>query len=143
MNDKLPWYHEGVRFKCRGCGNCCGGSPGITNITEDEINRAAPCLGMEPHEFKAVYTWQSGYKQDDISLREKKNYDCVFYKTETGCEIYDNRPEQCRTWPFWERVLDSSYTWEQEARNCPGMNSGNLYTAKDIESILKSKKPAF
>ncbi|MCH7752933.1 MAG: YkgJ family cysteine cluster protein, partial [Planctomycetes bacterium] len=39
-----PWYQDGLRFKCTGCGNCCTGSPGYVWVNQAEINALAAHL---------------------------------------------------------------------------------------------------
>ena len=33
-----------------------------------------------------------------LCLKEKPNFDCILWKD--GCEAYEGRPVQCRTYPF-------------------------------------------
>jgi Fe-S-cluster containining protein len=68
-----------------------------------------------------------------ISLREKPDYDCVFYAGEQGCLVYEDRPSQCRNWPFWRTNVLNQACWDGAAEGCPGMNSGRLYTIEEIE----------
>ena len=35
------------------------------------------------------------------------------------CKLYQARPTQCRTWPFWQEVVESAETWDQAANGCP------------------------
>ena len=71
------------------------------------------------------------------SLTERPNGDCVLLNPETKkCMVYDTRPVQCRTWPFWEQNLDKPSSWKRTAKGCPGCNNpqGKLYTLEEIES---------
>ncbi|MFV1979820.1 MAG: YkgJ family cysteine cluster protein [Rhodothermia bacterium] len=124
------WYSDGLRFSCTQCGNCCTGAPGAVKVSTKEISALASYLGMSNRAFRGIYTRRvKGY----TSLREKENYDCIFYDRKKGCEVYPHRPRQCQTWPFWGAVVDSAERWEEEARDCPGMNSGELHPAEFIE----------
>ena len=71
------------------------------------------------------------------TLREKSNGDCVFYDREAGCTIYDVRPRQCRTWPFWESNLVSPEAWQETCEVCPGSGRGELIPAEEITRRLK------
>ncbi len=51
------------------------------------------------------------------------------------CGIYEARPLQCRTWPFWPENLDTKQAWAAETRKCPGMNTGRHYTRGQIEAV--------
>ncbi len=73
-----------------------------------------------------------------LSLKEKDNYDCIFLGKE-GCKIYKARPKQCRTYPFWAHVLESQESWNEEAKACPGIGKGKLYTKKEIEEQLQAR----
>jgi len=44
---------------------------------------------------------------------------------------------QCKTYPFWSEVLETSLKWSEEGNACPGIGTGHLYTPEEIyESIL-------
>jgi len=73
-----------------------------------------------------------------ISLQEKKNFDCIFL-TEKGCSVYEGRPEQCRTYPFWSSIVEDKAAWDAEMASCPGMGQGKLYTKEDIEKLLQDR----
>ena len=50
------------------------------------------------------------------------------------CSVYEARPMQCRTWPFWKVNLASRQAWEsvKKATPCPGMGSGTLVSIERI-----------
>jgi Fe-S-cluster containining protein len=73
-----------------------------------------------------------------ISLQEKKNFDC-FFLTEKGCSVYEGRPEQCRTYPFWSSIVEDKAAWDAEMASCPGMGQGKLYTKEEIEKLLQDR----
>jgi Fe-S-cluster containining protein len=99
-------------------------------VSEDEIAALADRFDLPEAEFRGRYTRR--LRNGDVSLVEKENYDCIFFEQKRGCTVYDDRPKQCRTWPFWSSVVFSSETWDDEAAECPGMNSGPLQQAVDI-----------
>jgi len=39
-----PWYQDGLRFKCTGCGQCCTGSPGYVWVSPEEAEAMAKHL---------------------------------------------------------------------------------------------------
>jgi Fe-S-cluster containining protein len=128
-----PWYQDGLKFTCTQCGNCCTGGPGFTWVSEDEIARLAARLGVDDATFRKRYTktvWRGGEKR--VSLLENKRLDCVFFTREHGCSVYSDRPKQCRTWPFWERIVETPEDWHAEKRGCPGMDHGTLHSAAHI-----------
>ena len=133
-----PWYAGGLRFTCTQCGNCCGGGPGNVYCNEDELDALAQRLGMDREAFDRRYTktvYRNG--REWVSLEEQANYDCVFYHRERGCTVYEDRPLQCRTWPFWRANLVDREEWHATAEDCPGMNHGELHDAAAITATAE------
>jgi len=126
------WYAGGLSFACTGCGECCTGKPGYVWVNDAEITRIAEYVGMSRSDFRKRYLKLTfgGY-----SIVEKSNYDCAFLD-KPRCLIYEVRPRQCRTWPFWTENVRSREDWEEEAVNCPGMNRGKKYSVEEINRIL-------
>jgi Fe-S-cluster containining protein len=57
-----------------------------------------------------------------MSLREDPDtFDCVFLK-EKRCQIYAERPRQCKTFPWWKENLATPEAWEETAKRCEGIN---------------------
>lgn len=103
-------YKDGFDFcfdqtLCSQCeGNCCIGEPGYIWINKDEIENLAKYLNITTQELKYNYLKKVGYK---YSIKELKlrgsNHVCIFFDTEKKqCCVYDARPMQCRTFPFWD-----------------------------------------
>jgi Fe-S-cluster containining protein len=131
QNDKAPWYADGLRFTCTGCGDCCTGAAGYVWVNQQEIDALAARLGMPVAAFEKQYVRHVGVRR---SLKERKNYDCVFLDGETRrCTVYEDRPRQCRTWPFWDSNLRSPETWQATCEVCPGSGQGKLYSIELIE----------
>ena len=129
-----PWYKDGLNFTCTQCGKCCTGEPGFVWVDGAEIAAIAEVLGEPVEEVTAIHTKKFGQGR---SLREKANGDCVFFERGIGCTIYEVRPRQCRTWPFWESNLKSKATWERTEATCPGSGEGELIP---VEEILRRVK---
>jgi Fe-S-cluster containining protein len=126
-----PWYSDGLQFQCTGCGDCCTGAPGYVWVNQAEIDALAQRLGMEVDAFERKYVREVGVRR---TLKERKNYDCVFLDAETRkCTVYEHRPRQCRTWPFWNSNLKSPEAWQQTCEVCPGSGKGKLYSIELIE----------
>ncbi len=122
LTTSLPWYKEGLRFKCTGCGQCCTGGPGYVWITQEEMEAMAKQLEISLDLFKRKYTRQ---KDNRYALIEKKSanneYDCIFLK-DKKCTIYQLRPKQCRTFPWWKENLNTEESWKLAAQDCEGIN---------------------
>jgi Fe-S-cluster containining protein len=132
-SDAAPWYQEGLRFECSGCGDCCTGAPGYIWVNQAEIDDLAACLEISPAEFEKIYVRRVGIRR---TLHELPgSYDCVLFDSKTRkCTVYDARPRQCRTWPFWKSNLRSEATWAETCEICPGSGQGQLYQLEHIET---------
>ncbi|MEL7088596.1 MAG: YkgJ family cysteine cluster protein [Planctomycetota bacterium] len=119
------WYADGLRFKCTQCGNCCTGAPGYVWFGEDEAQAMADHLGIDTREFYQRYTKRKMGRWTLDEVRYQRQYDCVFLERDAQgkgkCSIYEVRPNQCRTWPFWLSNLTSPRAWAAAAEDCPGM----------------------
>lgn len=118
----FPWFKEGLRFKCTECGKCCTGTPGYVWITEEEMIAMAGVLNISLELFKRKYIRS---KDNRYALIEKKaqngDYDCIFLK-DKKCQVYQARPRQCRTFPWWKENLASKESWQLAAEDCEGIN---------------------
>jgi len=135
----LPWYKDGLRFKCTGCGQCCTGSPGYVWVTPEETEAMATFLKIPIEEFIKKYTRRIGNR---LSLKEhSKTYDCVFLK-EKRCQVYGARPKQCRTFPWWPENLKSPQHWKEAAARCEGIDhlDAPLVSLGEIQKCLPEKK---
>lgn len=130
-----PWYAGGLRFRCRRCGACCGGAPGFVWLQGEDVPAIAARLGMQDAGFLAGCTRRV---EGRLSLREQADGRCVLFGEGLGCRAYEARPRQCRTWPFWARVVATPDAWEREAADCPGMGSGDLVGPDEIERLARS-----
>jgi len=128
----IPWYAEGLRFACQGCGKCCGGAPGYVWVDENHLAEIARFFGISAAEFRGTYVrdlWRG------MSLREKADYDCVLLDEKGRCMAYEVRPIQCRNWPFWPSNLASPEAWQEAAERCPGIGQGAVYDLEQIEVL--------
>jgi uncharacterized protein len=136
QSDNEPWYKDGLRFKCTQCGNCCTGAPGYVWVNGEEIADIAQTIGeADVEKFEKLYVRKIGVRK---SLKEFPNGDCVFFDSEgRGCTVYDARPRQCRTWPFWDSNIRTEEDWENTCESCPGAGKGKLYQLSHIEAQRK------
>jgi len=130
--DDKPWYADGLKFSCTGCGHCCTGAPGYVWVNKAEIEALSQAMGFENIEkFEDKYVRKIGIRK---SLVEFPNGDCVFFDGGSKkCMVYRNRPRQCRTWPFWDSNLRTPQTWQETCETCPGSGTGKLYTLEQVE----------
>ena len=130
------WYSEGLRFSCTQCGHCCR-IEGHVWVDREEIHTIARHFGSSPEAFGRRLLRRVGSR---FSLIDKPNGDCIFW--EDGCSIYESRPRQCRTFPFWDQNLESATAWKQAARECEGVGEGRLYQLAEIESLRNGRGEA-
>lgn len=134
---QTPWYRDGLRFECTGCGDCCSGAPGYVWVDEAEIVALANEMQMTPEDFERKFVRREG---DGKSLTEYPDGDCIFLDPQSRkCSVYNARPTQCRTWPFWDSNLKRKKDWNDTCRICPGSGKGQLYGFDEIEIRRKSR----
>ena len=87
----------------------------------------ARSLGLLPFQFTDRYARKVDGRWSLIEVEKDGDHDCVFLERgddgRAGCSIYDARPTQCRTWPFWPENLRSRSAWRQAAKDCPGIDA--------------------
>lgn len=132
------FYEEGLRFECQGSGKCCTshGEFGHVFLTLEDRKRFAKVLNMRAGEFTKKYCDQLG---PVWKLREEAgNPDCIFLK-DKRCSVYEGRPTQCRTWPFWPDVMNAK-SWKTEVASfCPGVGKGKLWSKEEIEKTMAAE----
>jgi Fe-S-cluster containining protein len=134
MNDS-SWFKDGLRFQCTGCGDCCTGAPGYVWVNAEEIAALAERLEMDVERFERKYVRRVGVRR---SLVEFPNGDCVFFDGESRkCTVYEQRPRQCKTWPFWDSNLRTPEAWKETCEVCPGSGRGKLI---GVEEILRQSQ---
>ncbi|MCC7205301.1 MAG: YkgJ family cysteine cluster protein [Phycisphaeraceae bacterium] len=137
------WYADGLRFTCTQCGNCCTGPEGYVWVSDEESRTLAGLLGVGVAEFEKRYTRLFEGRRTLLEKPASRGggYDCVFLidlpDGKRGCKVYQHRPIQCRTWPFWPENLATPRSWQRASRGCPGMTAGNtgqgkLYRIEEI-----------
>lgn len=132
QSDTIPWFKEGLKFECQRCGRCCRGEPGVVWVNKNEIEKIAAFLGISREAFARNYLRSFNER---YSLVEYGGGDCIMY--DNGCKIYDVRPCQCRTFPFWGSNLEDRSEWEKLKKTCPGVDKGKLHKLEDIQNNLK------
>ncbi|MCD6190656.1 MAG: YkgJ family cysteine cluster protein [Sulfurimonas sp.] len=105
---------------CATCeGRCCTGESGYIYVTRDEIKAIAEVLNIDINELRVKYLFKKGYKYSIKEFKYNDSYECVFYDRESnGCKIYNARPSQCKTFPFWDYYKTRVDELKQE---CPGI----------------------
>lgn len=105
---------------CETCeGRCCTGESGYIYVNKAEIIAIADLLNLDVNDFAVEYLFKKGYKYSIKELKHNDSYECIFYDRESnGCMIYDARPTQCKTFPFWDYYKSRVDELKEE---CPGI----------------------
>jgi len=115
----LPWWKDGLSFGCTGCGRCCQ-MEGDVWMDVDEFVSTATYLNLTHKMVMDTYieTTMAGWVKLLNKLPDSKFSDdrCIFLDDDgKKCSIYSTRPTQCRTYPYWPRLITSEATWLGEA----------------------------
>ena len=115
---------EGYSFKfdsgrCSACkGFCCRGASGRIWVNRKEMENICRFLNIQPWDALVTHFYKV---QGSWSIKEIAREDewwCLFLDEEGCCTIYDVRPAQCRSFPFWRVYRDQP---EKVAGECPGV----------------------
>ncbi len=111
-------------FDSKGCdtcqGKCCIGESGNIWINKFEIENLSKHLNITLNDLRIKYLEKRGYKYSikEVQLSED-NYACVFFNlNKKQCSIYEARPTQCRTFPFWDYFKNNK---EEVIQECPAI----------------------
>ncbi len=134
--DAAPWYADGLRFECTACGKCCvnhGEGFEYVYSTRKERRAIAARLELSLKRFEKEYCEQAGA---DLSFKSKDQA-CIFLQ-DGQCSIYELRPVQCRTFPFWRELLEDEATWERDVADfCPGVGQGPVHDINAIRATMR------
>lgn len=106
---------------CESCaGNCCIGESGYIWISKNEIEALAKYLNIDSEILKEKYLFKVGYKYSikEVKLSENSFACCFFNLERKQCTIYEVRPTQCRTFPFWDYFKINE---NEVYKECPGI----------------------
>ncbi len=117
-------YKKGFDFSfdekaCEKCGGkCCTGESGNVFVSEEEVRVLRQNLGLNEEEFALKFLRKKGFKTSFKEVEFEGGYACVFFDTiRRNCKIYEYRPAQCRSFPFWNYYKDRK---EELKKECIG-----------------------
>ena len=127
--------YKAPRFECTGCGKCCTGNPAthVIELTSGEAEKIHQSLAISRSWF--IRRYLVPLTDESYGIRIEKNRQCVFLDKKKGCRIYEIRPRQCRSYPFWPEILHSRTSWKNEARRCEGIGQGKLVPARFRQNL--------
>ncbi|WP_096015461.1 YkgJ family cysteine cluster protein [Campylobacter lanienae] len=102
--------------KCDECGGkCCTGESGYIWISEDEIRSLGEYLGYKTELIKEIFLEKFGNRYSIKEKPYKGGFACIFFDEKNkNCSIYEYRPNQCRSFPFWEHFKRNFKELERE-----------------------------
>lgn len=133
---KEPWYRDGIRFECTGCGGCCRARNGYeyVYVDPDEARAIARRLAIPLSQFVDEYLIE---QHEDAQMHLRFDDGACSMLKDGKCSVYEDRPKQCRTWPFWRENLRKK-VWDSEiAPSTPGVGRGRLWTKAEIEATVE------
>ena len=106
-------------------------------MTPEEHSKAADLLGLSKEEFIQQYAshtlvddnngdlWVRLLDQSSSSSSDM-DHGCIFLNKDNTCQIYEARPIQCSTYPFWPNILASREAWNKEVRRADDDDRNDL-----------------
>jgi len=134
------FYENGLKFECTQCSKCCRFDPGYVFLSYNDLDRLIAHFNISETEFIEKYCRKVNMGEYiRLSLIEKSNFDCIFWNN-GGCEIYESRPLQCRSYPFWKPFLVNQNSWDAESESCHGMNQSKNVSKEKIDQWLRLRE---
>jgi uncharacterized protein len=120
MPDTQERFSKPYRFKCIQCGKCCSEPNTIVNLTFHDIIRIKNEMNLDLRgllDIVGFYVFPGEPTEEQlkqmivppiktqrglafIGLKKEENGKCVYLDSDNHCEIYNTRPNICRTFPF-------------------------------------------
>lgn len=125
-------HRQGFRFRCRGCGDCCS-RPGSVYFTAEEMERL---LCAYPETARRLFVQLPG---DWYEI--PCHTGCPFQGRDGRCTVYEVRPFQCSSWPFWPENFRTDSEHRNLLRECPGSGSGKYHTPEEVKQLLSENGP--
>ena len=119
--DNVWWTKDELKFDCTGCGKCCVNDGEVWMDIDEfvdliELLQDTSTAIYDKYVDAAMDGWVKLKNKipttDNPSLLDR----CIFLgEDEKTCGIYTVRPAQCRTYPYWPRLLLNREAWDKEA----------------------------
>ncbi len=129
-----------MKFECQeSCGGkCCKvpqDRPTFVFLTSEDRSRLFKFMGgiegvdVQDYAVKLPFNWTRFTKRKGYQwVLLQPNHKCVFLDDKGKCKVYEARPTQCRTFPFWPEIFRDHKEWEAFTEYCPGIGKGKEFT---------------
>lgn len=114
-SESLTKKTEGYGFMFNGSacslceGLCCRRESGYVWVKKADILRISNFLGIDPKVLMNDYLVKVGRRFSIREIKFKDEFPCIFFDMACKkCLIYQVRPNQCRTFPFWEEFMEKA-----------------------------------
>ncbi len=121
-------------WTCTGCGKCCNG-PGVVYFTKTDLENIKKLLELDSAEWAKLRQRLVQKKTNGLFVHDTVGA-CIFLK-DSSCTIYEARPLQCRTYPFWTSCFEDAPAHRALREYCPGV-SGNEGEHFSVWSITRN-----
>lgn len=120
-----------MRFQCQeSCGGkCCSrsktNSGAYVFLTRSDIADIEKATGKSEQDFSERLEFDSTRftrKKTTQAVLKMNGNDCTFFE-KGKCKIFQNRPIQCKTFPFWPETV-KAYKWSKLKNFCIGIGKG-------------------
>jgi uncharacterized protein len=137
-----------LKFSClESCGGkCCKvamtGKPGFVFLTKDDRQRILSA-GLKLIDFAALgefaYTRFTRKRTKQWFLKTIPSGDCRFL-VNGKCSVYEARPTQCRTFPFWPELMnfDNKTPIKNLEMFCPGVGIGDDIVSDKLTEQIRA-----
>ncbi len=88
-------------------------------LTKSDIERLAGFFHQPAGAFARTYT--RIIKGRRALKNRPDSSDCIFLANK-ACTVYDGRPTQCRTYPWWLVNIVDAESWQEAAQVCEGID---------------------
>lgn len=150
---------KGFTFQCQGCGRCCSNEiDGYVYLYMDDIKNMATSLQVSLEELAekylmVVFYTYNIYNEKLVKTGKVKRMHTLAIRSSAGqsscqflykqgdnylCRIYEYRPIQCSSYPFWDTIMTHSKNFIETELICAGFNYENK--RQNVVLSARSKK---
>lgn len=135
---------EEFKWTCTACGRCCRG-PGAVYFTENDLSKIRQYLNLDNPTKSNQQKWNNllkrlvQKKQNNFFVHQTEDA-CMFLSEDNKCTIYEVRPLQCRTFPFWTSNFEDKESYKALRALSPGVRNGRGQSFSNQEVVIKTNK---